>query len=162
MKQYYESDLKELQGQKFETVEACEEAEAKINAEVAKKQELAAKRKADAEVVDNAIKAEVEVKKSVYEKKQELTKKYLEEKQALDRKFLEDKQALDEELRKASTEVNNALKDFCAAHPEGYHSTIKFDDGSTRTYSYETNGKYTFTDLIDSMFNIPFSIWNLK
>ena len=142
-----------------EAEKRAEEAEAKINAEVAKKQELVAKRKADAEVVDNAIKAEVEVKKEVSKKKQELAKKYLEEKQALDRKYLEDKQALDEELRKASTEVNNALKDFCAAHPEGYHSTIKFDDGSTRTYSYETNGKYTFTDLIDSMFNIPFSIW---
>lgn len=162
MKTIYKSELKELADKEFETVEALEAEEAKVNDAIAKKQELAAKRKADAEVVDNAIKAEVEVKKSIYEKKQELTKKYLEEKQVLDRKFLEDKQALDEELRKASTEVNNALKDFCAAHPEGYHSTIKFDDGSTRTYSYETNGKYTFTDLIDSMFNIPFSIWNLK
>lgn len=159
MKTIYKSELKELADKEFESVEACEAEEAKVNDAIAKKQELIAKRKADAEVVDNAIKAEVEVKKAYIEKKKALDKQYIEEKQALDKKYLEDKQALEEELRKASTEVNNALKNFCAAHPEGYHSTIKFDDGSTRTYSYETNGKYTFTDLIDSMFNIPFSIW---
>jgi len=161
MKTIYKSELKELADKEFESMEACEAEEAKVNNAIAKKQEAAAKRKADAAIVDEAIKAELEAKKAYVEKKKELDKQYLEEKQALDKKYLEGREALTAELDKATDAVSKALEDFCKEHPEGYHNTIKFDDGSTRTFSYKTSGnadKVAFSDIIDAMFT-PFWRW---
>lgn len=157
MKTYYESELKELQGKKFTDVKELEKAEAEVNKEVKKKQELAAQRKADAQVVDEAIKNEVAVKKSVLDKKDKLREEYYKAKNELDKKYFADKHELELELDEATKKVSTALKEFCQAHPEGYHSTLKFDDGSTQTYSYnyKEDRDTSFIDLLDFMFK-PF------
>lgn len=160
MRTLYESELKELQGKTFTSVEELEKAEAKVNTEIAKKQEIMAKRKADAEIVDKAIKAEVETKKSVFERKNELTKNYLKAKRELDKKYLSDKNELEQELETAEEKVADALKEFCKNHPEGYHSTIKFDDGSTQTYSYtENKDGISIFDLIETFCDVPFGLF---
>ena len=55
MKTYYESELKELQGKRYTDVKELEKAEAEVNKEVAKKQELASARKAEADKVSKTI-----------------------------------------------------------------------------------------------------------
>ena len=55
MKTYYESELKELQGKRYTDVKELEKAEAEVNKEVAKKQELASVRKAEADKVSKTI-----------------------------------------------------------------------------------------------------------
>lgn len=152
----YVSELKELNGKVFDTVEALEKAEADVNKEIAKKQELVAKRKADAAIVDEAIKNEVEVKRDVRERRNKLAKEYMEEKRKLDKKYFTDNEALNQEIEEAGKKVTEALQNFCKEHPEGYHSTIKFDDGSTQTFSYKYTGdKTSLSEFIDAMFK-PF------
>jgi hypothetical protein len=124
----YVSDLKELSGRVYDSVEELEAAEAKANEAIAEKQKKANARKEAAAVVDQAIIDREQVLQDNQKKKQEAYKAYL---------------AICDECSKADKEadekVQTALKDFCKKYPEGYHSTIKFNDGTMRTLSYGTN-----------------------
>lgn len=134
---FYESELKELAGKKFNTEEEVNEAEAKVSAAIAKKQELAAAKKAEADVVSDAIKKLVEVKASAKEAKTNAYKEYL--------------RIVDEENKKveeAETAKNKALNDFCDKHPEGFHETIKIGNTETR-YDY-TKYSNDLTSALDS------------
>lgn len=133
MKTIYMSDLKELSGKQFDTVEELEAAEAKVNEKLAKKHELAEIRKADAEAVKKAITERLEAEAAANKAKKEAYKVYLE--------------ALDEaakSVREKKEAENKALKEFCDKHPEGFHDTITVGDVSYK-FDYSTNN-VTYTD----------------
>ena len=127
MKTYYESELKELQGKRYTDVKELEKAEAEVNKEVAKKQELASVRKAEADKVSKTIVNLVEVKKEAKQKKLEAYKK----------------------VEDAEKEQYNALNEFCKKYPEGFHETIKVGDTETR-FNYST----TVEDNLPSAFDL--------
>lgn len=138
MKTYYESELKELQGKRYTDVKELEKAEAEVNKEVAKKQELASVRKAEADKVSKTIVNLVEVKKEAKQKKLEAYKKYLQVSSEQDKK-----------VEEAEKEQYNALNEFCKKYPEGFHETIKVGDTETR-FNYST----TVEDNLPSAFDI--------
>jgi len=127
MKQYYESDLKELQGQKFETVEACEEAEAKINAEVAKKQELAAEKKKELENLNKAATSYLEIVSENNKTRAEL------------------KKAEDE----AYTLYKKELDAFSEKH-QGYHLTYT-KNGNNVEFQVEEFKQQTLEEIINEL-----------
>ncbi len=140
----YVSELKELSGKVYDTVADLEAAEAKANEAIAEKQKKASAKKEAASLVDQSIVERDRIFKENAKKRQEAYKAYL---------------AICDECDKADKEANNktyeAIKDFCEKYPEGYHSTVKFDDGSMRTFSYRTNTPScitTWTDLFDRTF----------
>ncbi len=127
MRTYVKSELKELEGKEFANEEECRKAEAEVNAEIAKKQELATTRKNDAENVKKAIVAEVEARKAARATKVEAFKKYLAACEEADKKL--------EDAEKAK---DKALDEFCKKHPEGFHETIKIGDNYEARFDYDT------------------------
>lgn len=126
MKTYYESELKELQGKRFTDVKELEKAEAEVSKEIAKKQELASERKAEADKVSKTIVNLVEVKASAKKAKLKAYTEYLKVCEEQDRK-----------LDQAEKEQYDALNEFCKKYPEGFHETIKIGDMETR-FDYST------------------------
>lgn len=143
----YVSDLKELNGKVYDSVADLEAAEASVNEAIAEKQKRINNRKEASAIVDQAIIDHRQVVKESLQKKKEAYKKYL---------------AVCDECDKAEVEarakINSALKDFCAKYPEGYHSTIKFDDGTMQNYSYRTANSSNYMGLVD-LFDKAFKIF---
>lgn len=143
----YVSDLKELNGKVYDTVEELEAAEAKANEAIAEKQKKANARKEAAAVVDQAIIDRQQILQDNQKKKEEAYKAYL---------------AVCDECSKASKEadekVNTVLRDFCKKYPEGYHSTVKFNDGTMKTLSYRASSPSNYISLVD-IFDKAFRIF---
>lgn len=128
-KTVYLSDLKELAGKQFETMEALEKEEAKISTAIAEKQKKAESKKADAEKVKKAITARFEAEKAQSKLDAEAYRIYLN---------TCEKNAANVSAKKQ--EEKEALKEFCEKHPEerGFHETITIGDISYR-YDYNTS-----------------------
>lgn len=132
----YVSELKELSGKVFDSVEDLEKAEAKANEQIAIKQKKVEERKSKASVVDTAIKERDELKVANSKIKKEAYTTYLSKIDEAKKAYIEVCNTLADQEDSAEKKVEDALKEFCKEYPEGYHSTIKYDDGSTRSYSY--------------------------
>ena len=146
-KTVYLSDLKELAGKQFETMEALEEAEAKVSEEAKKKQEAADAKKAKAESVKAAIVARMEAEANAKKAEAEAYRAYL--------------RVADEEKKKVAAkkaEEKSLLDGFCKEY--GYfHDTIKIGDASY-DYRYGCSGSiidFAPVSLL-SMFN---DFWNI-
>lgn len=124
---YYSKVLK----QPFDTVKALKEAEAKYYAEVKAKEEKAAAKKADAQKVEDAFKALNVARKEYKEDLTQLTQEYSEALANIKNAFEAGKKDIHEKLAAAEDAYNVALKEFIAAHPEGYHVTLKDGDFET-------------------------------
>lgn len=131
MKTIYVSDLKELEGKQFNSVEEVEQAEAKVNKEIAEKQQKSALRKLDSMKVEKALKAKLDAE----EKAIEMIK---EAKEAYNKKVAEAQKLLGD----ASKVVEDELEAFLEKHPEGFHTTIKVGDKEL-SYFY-TNRTFLF------------------
>lgn len=141
-KTVYLSDLKELEGKQFETMDALEAAESKVAADAKKKQEETDARKAEADKVKSAITARIEAESSAKKIKKEAYKAYLKE---LDRA-----NAIVGDKKKAE---NEALREFCEKYGY-YHDTIKIGDVSY-DYSYGTSdADYKPVSLLDALENL--------
>ena len=112
----------------FDTLEELKEAEAAVIKAEEEKKAIAAKRKAEADVVNDAFKA-LNAAKNDYNKAEAIAQKeYSQEVLAAKEKYL----AAVEENRKvldaAQSDYNKALDDFNKAHPDGFHLTLRDGD----------------------------------
>lgn len=146
----------------FDSVAELREAEAAYYAEQKAKEDKAAAKKADALKVENAFKALNAARREYKEKLTQLTAEYTEELATLKQAFELGKKDIQEELGAAEEAYSNALKEFTAAHPEGYHVTLKDGDFETtissKTIRNETKKPAVkvnnMLDLYDLLFGI--------
>lgn len=124
---FYSKPLKQV----FDSLEELRAAEAKHFNELKAKEAKAAAKKAEAQKVENAFKALNQARKDYKEKLTQLTTEYSEELGRLKKAFELGKKDIHEELAAAEDAYNVALKEFIAAHPEGYHVTLKDGDFET-------------------------------
>lgn len=120
----------------FDSKDDLVKAETEYKEAHAKELQAKEERKAAAEKVDSAIKARDEKYATVRKNKAEAYKQYLSKLEAAKKEYLDVCDAEDKAYAELSSAADKALKEFCEKNPGGYHSTIKYDDGSTRTYSY--------------------------
>lgn len=154
MKQLYKSDLKELEGQFFETAEACEKAEAACTKAAVEKQQAIYEKKANAKVVDDAIVARDEAIVSNKAKKEQARKAYVEAVEKARQEYDAVCDEIDTDNSSKEAAVADAVQEFCKKYKQPYHSTITYKDGSTRTYKYSynlDNGVSALPTLLDSM-----------
>lgn len=109
----------------FETLDALNAAEGEYRKAHEEELRKANERKAEAKAIDDAIKARDEMRAKAIDEKSKAYKAYLE--------LCDEK---DREIAAAEDGIQEKLREFCKKNPGGYHSTIKYDDGSTREYSY--------------------------
>lgn len=120
----------------FDSKDELVKAEAEYKEAHAKELQAKEERKLAAEKVDAAIKARDEKYVFVRSKKASAYKEYLSKVEAAKKEYLDVCDAEDKAYDDLASAADKALKEFCDKNPGGYHSTIKYDDGSTRTYSY--------------------------
>lgn len=120
----------------FDSKDELVKAEAEYKAAHEKELKAKEERKLAAEKVDATIKARDEKYVEVRNKKAAAYKEYLSKIDAAKKDYLGVCDAEEKAYDELSDAADKALKDFCEKNPGGYHSTIKYDDGSTREYSY--------------------------
>lgn len=146
--------------QPFDTIEELKQAEAAHYEKLKAKEDAAAKKKADAQKVEDAFKALNAARKSYKDDLTQLTTEYSESLENLKKAFELGKKDITGKLTAAETAFDEALKAFQAQYPEGYHLTLKDGDFETTISSQSTNDTVkTSTDfpkLADSIFNMLF------
>lgn len=115
----------------FDSVAELREAEAKYYAEVKAKEDKAAAKKADAIKVEEAFKALNRARKDYKEDLTQLTTEYSTAMADLKDAFELGKKDIHDKLAAAEDNYAKALKEFTAAHPEGYHVTLRDGDFET-------------------------------
>ncbi len=146
--------------QPFDTIEELQEAEAAYYAKQKAKEDKAAKKKADALVVEDAFKALNAARREYKEKLTQLTTEYAESLDTLKKAFELGKTDMKNTLAAAEETYSNALKTFTEKYPEGYHLTLKDGDFETtissQTATTETQPTVDFSklsNLLDWMFS---------
>ncbi len=143
----------------FDTLDELKSAEAAYYDAQKVKADAAAKKKAEAQKVEDAFKALNAARKEYKEKLAQLTAEYAESLENLKKAFDLGKKDIHSKLAAAEDAFDKAHKEFTAAHPEGYHMCLKDGDFET-TLSYHTNKDNhsgvdltTLADLFSAMFN---------
>jgi chromosome segregation ATPase len=124
---FYSKPLKQV----FDSLEELRAAEAKHFNELKAKEAKAAQKKADAEKVEEAFKALNAARKNYKADLTQLTQEYSEELARIKKAFELGKKDIHDKLAAAEDAYNIALKEFIAAHPEGYHVTLRDGDFET-------------------------------
>ena len=130
---YYSRVLK----QDFNTLEELRAAEAKYAEEQAKKEEAAKARKADADKVNDAFKAMNAAMKTFKKDKAEVTQLYHEALKGVQLEYKQRLTAIEDALYEAEQNYKKALKEFTEKNKNGYHLTLKDDDGYETTLNYD-------------------------
>ena len=145
-------------GEPFDSIEELKEAEAKYFAAQKAKEDKAAAKKADAQLVEEAFKALNTTRRTYKEALLKLTEKYSKDLAKLKETFEADKKDIQDILAQAEDAYSTAIKAFTEKYPEGYHLTLKDGDFET-TISSQVNRAGTpvdfsaLTDIFDFMFN---------
>lgn len=124
---FYSKPLKQV----FDSLEELRVAEAKHFAELKAKEAKAAAKKAEAQKVEDAFKALNKARREYKENMTQLTQEYSEALADIKKAFEVGKKDIHDKLAAAEDVYNAALKEFIAAHPEGYHVTLKDGDFET-------------------------------
>lgn len=151
---FYSEKLKKL----FDTEQELVAAEKAVEVEQEKKQKAAEQKKAEASKVEEAFKARNAARRDYNTKLVEARKLYNDAIVAAKKTFNEAITAANSAKDRAEEIYNDALKEFTAKHPEGYHMTLKDGDNvvtisNASDKNFEALGK-DFNDLLDSLFNI--------
>ena len=143
----------------FDSLSELKAAEEIYYNEQKAKEDKAAQKRAEAKKVEDAFKALNAARKEYKENLTQLTKEYAESLDKLKKAYELGKKDLHDNLAAAEDNFSNAHKEFTAAHPEGYHLTLKDGDfettisGSTKTnVSKEVPKTSNIFDLFDWMF----------
>lgn len=122
-------------------------------AEIAKSEE----RKAKAKEVEDALKKRDEGIRDGQRRKAEAYKAYVDEMEKAKKAYLDACEKADEDIKRLDSDADERLKGFCKEYGS-FHSTIKYDDGSTRTYSYQTSEGYVepLSEMFDRLLFWPF------
>lgn len=141
----------------FDSIGELKEAEAAYFAEQKAKEDKAAAKKADANLVEEAFKALNTTRRTYKEALTNLTVKYSEDLKNLKEAFEADKKELQDILAQAEEAYSIALKAFTEKYPEGYHLTLKDGDFETTISGNHTANLDKSTpklfDFFDLMFN---------
>lgn len=156
---FYSEKLDKIFDTSEELVKA-EQAAAKAAEEKTKKAEA---KKAEAKVVEEAFKAHNAAKKEYNEKIITRRKKYVEDLAALKAAFEADIEAEAKKLDEAAKAYDKALKDFTAAHKEGYHMTLRDGDNvvSLRSSGNTENSSIFKSMLNDNWFDTFFNLFRI-
>ena len=144
----------------FDSLSELKAAEDAYFAEQKAKEDKAAAKRAEAKKVEDAFKALNAARKEYKENLTQLTKEYAESLENLKKAFELGKKDMHDKLAAAEENFSKAHKEFTAAHPEGYHLTLKDGDfettisGSTKTnVSKEVPKTSNIFELFDWMFS---------
>ena len=152
---FYSKPLKQV----FDNLEDLKAAEAKHFGELKAKEAKAAEKKADAQRVEDAFKALNAARKTYKEELTQLSNEYSAAVAELKKAYELGKRDIQDTLAAAEDAYNTALKEFNAAHPEGYHVTLKDSDFETtisRKCSTVPTDKKMDSDLL-SLFDLLFN-----
>lgn len=149
---YYSKLLKKP----FDTKEELKAAEKEYNDAHAVELKKAEERKTEAKEIEEAIKHRDELLEKSYKTKNDAYRTYLEAVESARKAYEETCGSVEAETREAAKAVDEKLREFCKKYPGGYHATIKYDDGTTKTYSYNYSEPSTLpaVDLFDRLFRI--------
>lgn len=115
----------------FERLDDLKKAEAVYYEEQKAKEDKAAAKRAEAQKVGDAFKALNAARKEYKENMTQLTTEYAEELETLKKAYELGKKDIYNKLAQAEENFEKAHKEFTAAHPEGYHLTLKDGDFET-------------------------------
>ena len=141
----------------FDSLSELKAAEDAYYAELKAKEEKVSQKKADAQKVEEAFKALNAARKVYKEDLTQLTTEYSEALANLKKAFDLGKKDIHNHLAKAEDAYAKALKEFTAAHPEGYHVTLRDGDFETtisggKQVNEVANSDRLF-DIIDMVFH---------
>ena len=139
----------------FDTLSELMAAEDKYFAEQKAKEDKTAKKKADAQKVEETFKALNAARKAFKEDLAQLTEEYSEELTTLKKAYELGKKDIRDKLATAEANHEAAIKEFNDKYPEGYHMTLKDGDFET-TIERKTSAEAS--DAFDSFFKILFGI----
>ena len=123
----------------FDSLEELTKAEDTYYAEKKAKEDKAAQKKNDAQVVEGAFKALNAARKEYKEKLTQLTTEYSEELSNLKKAYELGQKDLRNNLADAEKNYSDAIKSFTAKYPEGFHLTLKDGDLETTISSQTTS-----------------------
>ena len=142
----------------FESLDDLKKAEYVYFEEQKAKELKACQKKADAKKVEEAFKALNAARKEYKEQTNQLTSEYKEAVKELKEAYDLGVKDIRKKLADAEDTYSKALKEFTAAHPEGYHLTLKDGDfettisGSSKSADQKTeevhNGVFDIFDLL--------------
>ena len=145
----------------FERLEDLKKAESVYFEEQKVKEDKAAQKRAEAKTVEDAFKALNAARREYKEKLSQLTTEYSEALTDLKKAYELGKKDLHETLAKAEESFDATHKEFVAAHPEGYHLTLRDGDfettisGSTKTNTTkESNTDNKVFNLFELLFGL--------
>lgn len=145
----------------FERLEDLKQEEALYYAEQKAKEDKASARRAEAKKVEYAFKALNAARKEYKENMTQLTTEYAEELESLKKAYELGKKDIRNKLVEAEESFEKAHKEFTAAHPEGYHLTLKDGDFETTISGAKTistdNAIKSATNIAD-LFSMIFGI----
>jgi uncharacterized protein YdiU (UPF0061 family) len=142
--------------QPFDSLIELRAAEAEYYDKLKAKEDKAAQKKADAQLVEEAFKALNTTRRVYKETLLKLTEAYSVDLKKLKETFEADKKEIQDILAQAEETYSKALKAFTDKYPEGYHLTLKDGDFET-TISRSNNTvdkSYTIFDIFSSMFGL--------
>lgn len=141
----------------FDSVAELREAEEAVRAAQRAKEDKAAKKKADAAVVEDAFRALNAARKTYKMDLDAVATSYREAMTRLKDAFEKDVARIKAELAAAEESYKTALKDFADKYPEGYHITLKDGDFETTIHRDTTKAQSNrVPDLFDMLFNLRF------
>ena len=146
-----------LLNKEFTDLEELKKAEAEHKAELVKKEEAKLARKEEAAVVQKAFADKNAAIKAYNDVAVEARKARLEAINKINAEYNEKIQPAYDAYEKAQADYDKALSEFQAAHPEGYHLTLK--DGDNQVIL----SKNSYHDILQEMAeecNKTFSFWN--
>lgn len=123
----------------YDTFDEAMAAEAAYQEEQDKKKQAALTRKEDAVKVEDAFKALSEAKKDYSDEKSKLDKEFTAKVVELKKDYQARLSELESKFSEADENYKAALREFNEAHPEGYHVTLKSDDGNSVMTIYKSN-----------------------
>jgi chromosome segregation ATPase len=123
----------------FERLDDLRKAEAVYYEEQKAKEDKAAAKRAEAQKVEDAFKALNAARKEYKENVTQLTAEYAESLETLKKAYELGKKDIHDKLAQAEETFEKAHKEFTAAHPEGYHLTLKDGDFETTLSGSKTN-----------------------
>ena len=147
----------------FDSLSELKAAEEAYYAEQKAKADKAAQKKAEAQKVEDAFKALNAARRTYKEKLTQLTKEYSEALADLKNAYELGKKDIHDKLAAAEENFEKAHKEFTAAHPEGYHLTLKDGDfettisGSIKVSNAGTTKEALKTNNAISLFDLLFN-----
>ena len=144
----------------FDSLAELSAAEGAYYAEKKAKEDKAAQKKNDAQIVEGAFKALNAARKEYKEKLSQLTTEYSEELSNIKKAYELGKSDLHTQLATAEQNWKDAIKNFSAKYPEGYHMTLKDGDfettissNSTKAQSINSDSEFKkWVDIFNSIF----------